>query len=124
MRRETEGPNKLPGKSRLTLFLSNSGMSSLVVAWRAGREVLLRDDERRTAVAAGVLARVTPGANLAGAKVGARVIPGANLAGALDVVPVCVRDWRSAFLVARPLPTARVPCLVWYMVVCMVVLCV
>lgn len=38
MRRETDGPNRFPGKSRLTLLRSKVGMSS---AWRA----LRRDDD-------------------------------------------------------------------------------
>lgn len=41
MRSDTDGPNRFPGKSRLTLFRSNTGMPSAVVgAWRgslAGR---------------------------------------------------------------------------------------
>lgn len=37
MKSDTDGPNRLPGKSRLTLLRSNTGMSSvgLVVACRA-----------------------------------------------------------------------------------------
>lgn len=44
MRRDTDGPNKLPGRSRLTLLRSNSGMSS--VAWRERRRLELAVDER------------------------------------------------------------------------------
>lgn len=43
MRRDTDGPNKLPGKSRLTLFRSNVGMSSpevVALGPRGGRRVL------------------------------------------------------------------------------------
>lgn len=38
---DTEGPNRLPGKSSLTLFRSKTGMASVVVAWRGD----LRDND-------------------------------------------------------------------------------
>lgn len=44
MRRDTEGPNKLPGRSRLTLFRSNTGMS--VAAWRRRRLERVRSERR------------------------------------------------------------------------------
>lgn len=75
MRSDTDGPNRLPGTSRLTLLRSNTGMSSvgLGVAWRGAREL-----------------RVSVGV-LAGAREpGVRVLAGAReSAGRVDVAPLC-----------------------------------
>lgn len=54
MSSDTDGPNRLPGRSRLTLFRSNTGMSSGTATWRRWRggpglrrRPGLRDDDGR-----------------------------------------------------------------------------
>lgn len=83
---ETEGPNRLPGKSKLTLFRSKTGMSS--VACLAGR---LSDHDggwgpvARGAVARGTVARGT----VARGAVAWGTVARGTVARRLDEVPCC-----------------------------------
>ncbi|CAH2095030.1 unnamed protein product [Euphydryas editha] len=107
MRSDTDGPNRLPGTSRLTLLRSNTGMLSVgfTVAWRCSRvfealavpEALcaclrLRirvPDARPGGVLEARIACVTDGDRCSRLNAGEAARVSAVLAGRLHVAPLC-----------------------------------